>query len=225
MEKMHEFFAARADGYEEHMLTYVEGSKEAYFEMARLLPKSCQNLLDLGCGTGLELDEIFKPLPDVRVTGIDLTREMLDKLLQKHPDKRLNLICGSYFDVDLGKSEYDCAVSFQTLHHFSHEAKIGLYRKVKEALKPGGRYIECDYMVETQAEEDLCYSENARKRKEQGIPDGEFYHYDTPCTVQNQIEMLKTAGFTQVKMVFRIGCTTILVADHSGRRKGINILK
>ncbi len=217
MEKMHEFFAARADGYEEHMLTYVEGSKEAYFEMARLLPKSCQNLLDLGCGTGLELDEIFKPLPDVRVTGIDLTREMLDKLLQKHPDKRLNLICGSYFDVDLGKSEYDCAVSFQTLHHFSHEAKIGLYRKVKEALKPGGRYIECDYMVETQAEEDLCYSENARKRKEQGIPDGEFYHYDTPCTVQNQIEMLKTAGFTHVEMVFRIGCTTILVADHSGR--------
>ncbi len=213
MEKMNEFFAARADGYEEHMLTYVEGSKEAYIQMAKLLPKDCKNLLDLGCGTGLELDEIFKPFPDLDVTGIDLTQEMLDKLLQKHPDKHLNLICGSYFDVNLGKSEYDCAVSFQTLHHFSHEVKLGLYRKLIDALKPGSCYIECDYMVETQEEEDLYYSENARKRKEQGIPDGEFYHYDTPCTVQNQIEMLKTAGFTHVEMVFRVGCTTILVAE------------
>ena len=47
MEKMNEFFAARADGYEEHMLTYVEGSKEAYIKMAQLLPKSCKNLLDI----------------------------------------------------------------------------------------------------------------------------------------------------------------------------------
>lgn len=213
MEKMNEFFAARTDGYEEHMLTDVEGSKEAYLKMAKLLPKSCKNLLDLGCGTGLELDEIFKLFPDLNVTGIDLTQEMLDKLLQKHPDKHLNLICGNYFDVDLGNSGYDCAVSFQTLHHFSHEIKIGLYRKLITALKPGSRYIECDYMVETQEEEDLFYAENARKRKEQGIPDGEFYHYDTPCTVQNQIEMLKEAGFTEVEKVFRVGCTTILVAE------------
>ncbi len=156
------------------MLTYVEGSKEAYIKMAQLLPKSCKNLLDLGYGTGLELDEIFKLFPDLSVTGIDLTREMLDKLVQKHPDKHLNLICGSYFDVNLGKSEYDCAVSFQTLHHLSHEVKIVLYRKLINALKPGSCYIECDYMVETQEEEDLYDSENARKRKEQGIPEGEF---------------------------------------------------
>lgn len=209
---MNEFFAARADGYEEHMLTYVEGSKEAYIKMAQLLPKSCKNMLDLGCGTGLELDEIFKLFPDLYVTGIDLTQAMLDKLLQKHPDKHLNLICGSYFDIGLGKSEYDCAVSFQTLHHFSHDVKIELYRKLFDALNPDGRYIECDYMVETQEEEDRYYAENARLRKEQGIPDGMFCHYDTPCTVKNQTEMLQTAGFTQVKQVFRMGGTTILTA-------------
>jgi len=212
MEKMNEFFAARVDGYDEHMLTDVEGCKEAYLKMAQLLPKSCKKLLDLGCGTGLELDEIFKLFPEIYVTGIDLTQEMLDKLLQKHPEKHLNLICGSYFDVHLGKSEHDCAVSFQTLHHFSHEAKIGLYRKLIDALKPGGRYIECDYMVQTQEEEDRYCAENARLRKEQGIPDGEFYHYDTPCTVQNQIEMLRTAGFVQVKQVLCMGNTTILAA-------------
>jgi len=45
-----------------------------------------------------------------------------------------------------------------------------------------------------------------------GIPEGEFYHYDTPCTVTNQIAMLKKGGFKRVEMVFRIGNTTILAA-------------
>ena len=60
MERMDDFFTARVDGYDEHMLTNVEGCKEAYVEMAKLLPQNCNTLLDLGCGTGLELDEIFK---------------------------------------------------------------------------------------------------------------------------------------------------------------------
>ena len=130
MERMDDFFTARVDGYDEHMLTNVEGCKEAYVEMAKLLPQNCNTLLDLGCGTGLELDEIFKVLPNIKVTGIDLTQAMLDKLSEKHPDKHLTLICGSYFDEEFGIANFDCAVSFQTMHHFSHEAKIELYKKI-----------------------------------------------------------------------------------------------
>lgn len=211
MEKMDDFFTARVDGYDEHMLANVEGCKDAYREMARQITAPCHSLLDLGCGTGLELDEIFRRMPDVRVTGIDLTQAMLDQLMQKHSDKNLRLICGSYFEVPFG-SGYDCAVSFQTLHHFSHEEKTALYRKIYEALKPDGAYIECDYMVETQAEEDFYFAENLRIRRELGIGEKEFYHYDTPCTVDNQIGMLKTAGFSHVERVFRAGCTTLLTA-------------
>ena len=212
LEPMAAFFASRADGYDDHMLKEVDGCKEGYLEMAQRIPKSCKTLLDLGCGTGLELDEIFKVLPDIRVTGIDLTQTMLDILKQKHPGKQMTLICGSYFDVPFGTEGYDCAVSFQTMHHFSHGVKTGLYRKIYHALKPGGVYIECDYMVEKQEEEDFYYAENARLRKEQGIPDGAFTHYDTPCTIENQIRMLHCAGFHGVKMVFRRENTTMLVA-------------
>ena len=123
MERMTNFFTERVEGYEEHMLTNVAGCKEGYVAMSNIIPLSCKSLLDLGCGTGLELDEIFKVLPDIKVTGIDLTQEMLNKLKQKHPDKSIHLICGSYFDVPLGISKYECAISFQTLHHFSHDLK------------------------------------------------------------------------------------------------------
>ena len=53
-------------------------------------------------------------------------------------------------------------------------------------------------MVETQQEEDLYYSENKRMREEQVIPAGEFDHFDTPCTIDNQIKMLSKAGIKTV---------------------------
>ena len=212
MEKMTDFFTARAEGYDEHMLLNVEGCKEAYKEVAKLIPAACKSLLDLGCGTGLELDEIFKKLPGTAVTGIDLTQAMLDKLKQKYQGKSIDLICGSYFDVDLGTSKYDCAVSFQTMHHFSHDAKTALYRKVLQSLKENGIYIESDYMVEEQEEEDFYYAENKRIRKELNLPEREFYHYDTPCTINNQISMLTMAGFSKAEKVFRAENTTIVIA-------------
>ena len=67
-------------------------------------------------------------------------------------------------------------------------------------------------MVENQEDEDFYFSESTRIRKKLGISDNEFYHYDTPCTISNQITMLKIAGFSKIEQVFRIENTTILVA-------------
>ncbi|HCW52760.1 MAG TPA: class I SAM-dependent methyltransferase [Clostridium sp.] len=213
LEQMSDFFTARVDGYDEQMINNVQGCKAGYIKMAELLPQAADKILDLGCGTGLELDEIFKVKPDIDVTGIDLTQAMLDKLKEKHPDKNLTLINLSYFDYDFGAEKYDTAISFQTMHHFSHEEKQKLYLKIFKSLKDNGQYIESDYMVETQEEEDFYFNENKRIRKEQGIPDDEFYHYDTPCTIHNQIKLLTKAGFKSVTMKFREGNTTIIVAE------------
>lgn len=213
IEKMDDFFTKRVEGYDEHMLNEVEGCKNGYAKMAELLPKNAETILDLGCGTGLELDEIFKINPSINVTGIDLTQAMLDKLKQKHPDKKMTLINANYFNYEFGTCKYDAAISFQTMHHFSHEDKIALYSKIYAALKNNGQYIECDYMVINQEEEDLYYRENLRIRKEQGIPDGEFYHYDTPCTIDNQIKMFYKAGFKKAEMVWRVENTTIIVSQ------------
>jgi hypothetical protein len=99
------------------------------------------------------------------------------------------------------------------LHHFKHNVKIKLYEKIFNALTENGKYIECDYMVIKQKDEDFYFSENERLRKENGIKDGEFYHYDTPCTIKNQIIMLKKAGFKNVKEIWREESTTIIIAE------------
>jgi tRNA (cmo5U34)-methyltransferase len=211
LEPMADFFTARIDRYEAHMTK--DGYDEAYRKFAELVPANTKTLLDLGCGTGLELDDIFKRLPDIAVTGIDLTPAMLEKLKQKHPDKELNLICGDYFKIELGRNIYDTAISYDTLHHFTHERKTELYRKIKQALKSGGIYIECDYMVDDQAKEGELFRENARVRREHNVPPDAYYHFDTPCTVNNQIEMLKRAGFSMVKFVYRFGIDAVVMAS------------
>ena len=160
---MDDFFTARVEGYDAHMLESVEGCREGYLLMARLLPDDTKTLLDLGCGTGLELDAIFERLPDLCVTGVDMTRAMLDKLREKHPDKALTLICGSYLDRDFGAGAFDAAVSFETLHHLSGEQKLSLYRAVYASLRAGGAYIEADYMVLTQREEDEALRDVMKK--------------------------------------------------------------
>lgn len=213
IERMDAFFTARTDGYDEHMLRNVEGCREGYEEMARLVPEKTQDLLDLGCGTGLELDFLFPRFPELRVTGIDLTPAMLDCLSKKHPDKSLTLICGDYFQTDFGVNCFDCAVSFETMHHFTPEKKTELYRRVWHSLRPGGCYIECDYMAETQEQEDFFFAENERLRREAGAKEGEYFHYDTPCTAENQMRMLRDAGFSRVEKIFRIGGTVMMVAE------------
>ena len=74
-EDMNGFFAARVDTYEAHMSVW----DKAYGRVAELTPGDCGPLLDLGCGTGLELDRIFARWPELAVTGVDLCAAMLEK--------------------------------------------------------------------------------------------------------------------------------------------------
>ena len=67
-------------------------------------------------------------------------------------------------------------------------------------------------MVDTQPEEDHWFAENLRIRAAQNIPADAFFHYDTPCTIDNQKQMLLDAGFASVELVFRKGGTAMLLA-------------
>ncbi len=213
LEEMGSFFDARIGNYEEHMLNEVQGAKEAYHEISKYIEKrQGLRLVDLGVGTGLELEEIFRKNPDMRVTGIDLSAEMLNKLKDKYEGKAITVHQMSYFEYDFGFQQFDTAVTCMTLHHFSHAEKLGLYTRLCEGLKSGGRYVECDYMAENQEEEDFYYAEIDRIRRELNISGG-FYHYDTPCTVENQKKLLLQAGFKKVEKVFQTGSTVILVCD------------
>ena len=216
LEKMGAFFDRRLEGYEDHQLTAIDSADEFYPFTARCLPQEPEaEILDLGCGTGLELSYYFPLNPTAHVTGIDLAEGMLAALKEKFPGKALRLIQGSYFDVPFERGRYDAAVSVESLHHFTRAEKIPLYRKVYEALGENGFFILTDYFALSEEEEVLRREELLRLMEQEGAQAGELYHYDTPLTVDHEREALRAAGFGRVEILGRWGPTCTLRAEKS----------
>lgn len=212
LEKMDDFFAARIDGYDEHMKRDIEGASGFYAYTASLLPKGAgDEVLDLGCGTGLELEEYFALNPEAKVTGIDLSPVMLNALKAKFPGKDLTLVPGSYFDVPLGENRFDAAVSVESLHHFPAEMKAALYGKLHAALKEGGVFVLTDYFAESEELEKEYFDNLAALKSEQGLPENEIYHYDTPLLVAHEMDILRRAGFRDVRIMEQWGESTFTV--------------
>ena len=92
LEKMADFFDNRLKTYDEHMINEIYGAQEFYPFTAECLPKhKGTKLLDLGCGTGLELEYFFKINPYAYVTGIDLAPGMLGELKRNSTIKESRL--------------------------------------------------------------------------------------------------------------------------------------
>ena len=213
LEKMAEFFEARLDGYDDHMLSNIAGAHEFYPFTAGQLPMMPDaKILDLGCGTGLELGYYFALNPMASITGIDLSAKMLANLKEKFPAQDLTLICGSYFDIPLEENTYDAVVSVESLHHFTMAQKLPLYQKICRALKDAGYFILTDYFSLSDTEEAEHFADLARLKVENGISDQEFYHYDTPQTVPHETQVLLEAGFSNVEILRSWGATYTLKA-------------
>jgi tRNA (cmo5U34)-methyltransferase len=212
LEKMDEFFNKRADTYDSHMIEDLK--LDEFYEAITVLFNgafSGMRLLDLGCGTGLELERLFKRYPDMKVTGIDISQGMLDKMKNKFPGKQLNLICASYFDLQLPEEAFDFVLSTYSLHHFNEEQKLLIYRKAYNVLVLGGMFIEGDYTVNSLEKQEFHIAENERLRTEAGIMNG-FFHYDTPLTTETQMSLVVSAGFSDVRVMRQWENTSIIKA-------------
>ncbi len=207
LEEMSEFFTARIEGYEEHMSIW----KKSYERFAELFPKGCEKVLDIGCGTGLELDEIYKRYPDISVTGVDLCQSMLDKLKEKYINPP-EVICMDYFQYDMEIEKWDAVISFESLHHFLPEKKKMLYQNIYYALKHGAVFLLGDYVACCTEEEELLRKEYFEKRKKFQIPDEQFVHFDIPLTLEHEKELLYSAGFSDIEIYDDMEEAMILVA-------------
>lgn len=168
---------------------------------------------DLGCGTGLELGYYFELNPTARITGIDMAEALLSALKKKYVDKKLTILQGSYFDIPFGKNCYDAVVSVESLHHFTQKEKIPLYTKIFQSLLVNGYFLLTDYFALSDDQEAFFRQELLRLKLEQGIRDNKLYHYDTPLTVEHEIQALQMAGFSKIDILGQWGATHTIKAQ------------
>lgn len=209
LEEMGDFFTRRISDYEEHMAIW----SRAYQRFAQFFPLNVKSILDLGCGTGLELDEIWKMNPNIEVVGVDLCQSMLNKLREKHADKKLQVICKDYFQYDFGIEKWDAIISFESFHHFFPKQKKVLYDKIYQSLKKGGLFILGDYIACSDEEETLLQEIYFQKRKKSGIPENCFVHFDIPLTLEHELELMHEVGFSKINNIESMDGATIIVVE------------
>jgi tRNA (cmo5U34)-methyltransferase len=194
------------------MKNEIYGAMEFYPFTAEQLPKEeGAEVLDLGCGTGLELEWYFKINPSARVTGIDLCQKMLDALEEKLGKGKVHTVNASYLEYPLGVAVYDGAVSVESLHHFTFEEKTKLYKRLHASLKDGAYFILTDYFAKDDEEEQELRAKYGDLIKAEG-EDGVSYHFDTPLTPEHEIEALTSAGFSSVKILRSFSATYTIKA-------------
>ena len=212
-ENMKEFFEARLEDYDRHMLEEVVGCRGGYAAMAAALPEHTKRILDLGAGTGLELVPILERFPNMAVSAVDLSGRMLARLRERFADKHnLCAVAGDYTKIKYGIPFFDAIISFEAFHHHTPEERLELYKTIRNSLLRGGVYIEGDYTARDDAEEATMQAAAKEARSRHGIPDDVRVHLDIPLTVEHTKALLLEAGFTEVRVIYTEGATTVLIA-------------
>ncbi len=199
IEEMQDFFSAAAPIWDKVFGT--DKKDPLYRAVAEQIVQTASPLriLVLGCGTGLELEQVFARVPNARVTGIDLASGMLAELRKKFSQRmsQIELIEASYVDLPLGEQQYDYVIATLTVHHLAPEAKLDLYRNVRAALKLNGRYIEGDQSTSPQREQEALrwYREYVST-----LPGGDKaeWNYDVTLSPETAERLLREAGFSKV---------------------------
>jgi 2-polyprenyl-3-methyl-5-hydroxy-6-metoxy-1,4-benzoquinol methylase len=105
-------------------------------------------VLDIAAGHGLFGIEIAKQNKQAHVTGLDwapVLRVALQNAEKAGVDDRYDMLPGSAFDVEFG-GPYDAVLLTNFLHHFDKPTCVGLLRKVRASLKPGGRAATLEFV-------------------------------------------------------------------------------
>jgi len=203
-EQIVDFFNERAIGYDDHMRETVSDFEGFYYSISACIARTQEKIrvLDIGVGTGLELMGIFEKAPNAIITGIDISEKMLDRLKEKYAEylKQITLVKESFLTFPFGKVTYDYIISVMTGHHLLPNVKCRLYERIRKALKNTGKYIEGDYIVNSEEENSIMRKYEEWVKVNKSIKEGSL-HIDVPLSLETQRRLLAEAGFSKVKVI------------------------
>lgn len=173
--------------------------------------KKAPRALDLGAGTGLLAAMIRGKLPQARLDLIDMSESMLDVARQRFAgDRDVEFIVADYSGFAFAPGSYDIIVSSLSIHHLEHESKRALFKKLYEALAPGGVFVNADQVAGRSEASDAYYrkrwlSEIAASGLSQEAIDASVARraVDINAKLEDQIEWLSEAGFHDVDCMYK----------------------
>ncbi|MFE5026374.1 methyltransferase [Streptomyces sp. NPDC056656] len=109
------------------------------------------SILDVGGGSGIFSSVWLRLNPAARATQLDWgpINAIARRLLAQHSlADRFTCLDGDFHTVPLDTAAYDVALYSHVAHQEGPEDNVAVFAKLRDALKPGGALVVCDYVVE-----------------------------------------------------------------------------
>ena len=168
-------------------------------------------ILDLGSGTGHGMKLMLKKYKYAKIYGIDFSPKMIVKSTNnlKMYSNRIILIEEDFIKFKFPK-KYDVVVSAIAIHNSSHQDKKRLFEKILFALKPGGYFINADFIQGENDQIDRHYKMIYKQYLEQNLKGEELdiwikhaFKDDQPMKLSDQFKYLKLAGFSNIQLIWQ----------------------
>jgi tRNA (cmo5U34)-methyltransferase len=188
----------------EHYLELMHSEVPAFDEFQERVADATIGLtvgrvLELGTGTGETARRVLVRHPTARLTGIDVSVEMLARARESLPSARITDLLVQGIQDDLPEGPYDLVISALTIHHLDGPAKADLFRRLGGVLRSGGRFVMGDVVVPA----------NPMAAVTPLSPD-----YDLPSSIGELTGWLQEAGF-ETRVAWEFKDLAIFVADRS----------
>ena len=137
-------------------------------------------VLELGVGTGETAKRLLALHPQATLVGVDGSDAMLSAARATLPADRVELRLRQLEDP-LPESSVDLVVSVLAVHHLRADEKVALFRRIADALAPGGRFVLGDVVVPERPEDAVIPIEEG---------------FDLPDSLADQLAWLTEAGLS-----------------------------
>ena len=111
-------------------------------------PSAKQKVLDIAAGHGLYGIAYGQQNPNAEIVALDwkpVLQVAVENARSAGLEDRYRTIVGDAFAVEMGEN-YDLVLLVHLLHHFGGDEIEGLLRKIRKALKPGGRLAILEFV-------------------------------------------------------------------------------
>ncbi len=140
LQAVNEEYERIAGDYDQRWSSYVTSSTEQ--TICRLSLGTGDRLIDIGCGTGVLLEQVLARWPSVRAAGTDLSGQML-AIAQRRLGDRIPLVRSDVDYLPFATHSFDVAVSSSSLHYWPDPRRA--LAEIARVLRPGGRLVLTDW--------------------------------------------------------------------------------
>ena len=136
-------YARYAPRYDRRFARYSAATLGRSLEIIPL--EGSVKLLDVACGTGLLIDMLRYQRPDLHTTGIDISRQMLERAKQRVPPVpgKVQWLVGHAEQLPVGSGTFD-VVTCTNAFHLVQDAPAAL-SEFRRVLKPEGTLVLVDW--------------------------------------------------------------------------------